>query len=457
MKVTFVHILINQKGKAHSPPLGILFLMAVLRQHDVECEFRQFSHVSGTPLDPQALGELLNVDADVLAVGCMINGLPLLIMALADVRLNCPLLLGGPGFQGIGEDLLDIVPQATAVAVGEFEGAVWPAIQFLTGSGRPEDAPNLYIRSHGVVQRTGSSSRIRDLDALPFPAYDMVDLSSYQGVPAIASRGCPYECSFCDVAPAWGRRNERYSVGRVLEDLDALHDKFGVSEVGFVDDLFVLNRKWVYDFCRRKIAQRNTVRWHCTGHVNLMDAPLTDLMAEAGCASIYIGAESGSDEVLKQIRKNFDSADIVRAARTIRDSGVALSTNFLWGFPFEGVSEMVQTLSLIDELNDLGAKTSLMMLAPLASSPIYQEGRYSIEFDRNAPNVFLEDYKDLPMVLRSTFEKLIETTPRVFSAFHVFSSVNARKMNHIRRFVNMLPAVEEKINGVGAAAQSTFI
>lgn len=425
MNISFHHILINQNQKAHSPPLGVLTLMKILQNKGQECSFNQFLHVKGELLDPEKLAQQVLEVPGVAAISTMINGLPLLIMALRLVKAQNPekiIVVGGPGFTGIASAAIKHFPQIDIVCHGEGEKQIVKLVDYLNGKDDITSVPGICYRQNKSVHETPQAQRVKDLDLLPYLCFDDIRLSDYTGFPIMASRGCPYKCTFCDVAPSWGRRNTRRSIDHVLDELDFLYFEKGLRKISFVDDLFIINRKWVKEFCKKKIERENPMIWRANGHINLATDELISLMADAGCESIFYGVESGSDRVLKRIKKGFSFEKAVEILKlSLRYMNTNL--NLIWGYPFETKEDLFATLRAHDLFNHKGLGCSLVMLAPLQSAPITNEFK-DLHLNFSYPNIFLQDYYELKSSYGNEFEILIKQHPKIFSAFYSFSSEN---------------------------------
>ncbi len=423
MNIGFHHLLINQNEFAHSPPLGVLTFMQILKNKGYECTFDQFLHVKGIPLDPKNLAvQILNVPG-VAAISTMINCLPLLIMALRIVKKEDPekvIIVGGPGFTGVAYEAISLFPEIDVVAHGEGELQIVQLAEWIHGKRELQDIVGICFRAGKEVIKTEQAERIKNLDQIPYLDLEAIDLSDYGGFPVMSSRGCPFKCSFCDVAPSWGRKNTRRSVEHVLDELDYLYEKVGIEEVAFVDDLFIINRKWVEEFCRQKIERGNQMHWRANGHVNLATEELIALMAQAGCKSMFYGVESGSNSVLKEIVKNFTIEKAVDVLQ-MTNRYMTANLNLLWAYPFEDTDDLMETLKYHQFFEKKGLRCSMVMLAPLQSAPMTEQYQ-DLVLDFTYPNIFIQDYYELPASYGSEFEELLKSNNKVFSAFYSFDS-----------------------------------
>jgi len=421
--IGFHHLLLNQNERPHSPPLGVLTLMQLVRNSGREAYFNQFVHLKGTILSPEHLAQQIVAQPGVAAISTMINGLPLLVMALRLVKSRDPekkIIVGGPGFTGIAKEAIENYPGMDIVCFGEGEMQILELMEYLDGNCSLEDVPGVCFRQNGEIIKTDQAGRIKDLDSLPYLCFDAINLRSYNGFPIMASRGCPFKCSFCDVAPSWGRRNTRRSVEHVLDELDYLYHEKGIRKISFVDDLFIVNRKWVIDFCEQKLKRGNKMIWRGNGHINLANEELIELMAEAGCESMFYGVESGSDRVLQKIVKDFT---LEKAKKVLRFTDKYMNThiNLIWGYPFETTDDLILTLEAHSFFKERGIGVSLVMLAPLQSAPMTEQYK-DLVLNFNYQNIFLQDYYELDAKYGSEFEQLLKSDSKVFSAFYAFAS-----------------------------------
>lgn len=423
MNIAFHHLLINQSGRAHSPPLGVLTLVQILKNQQYPCSFHQYLHVRGTILDPNQLARQILDQPGVAAVSTMINGLPLLVLALRIVKKEDPekvIIVGGPGMTGIAYEVISMFPEIDMVAYGEGDSQIVQIAEWIHKKRKPEDIAGVCFRQDGEVIKTDQAARIQDLDQIPLMDLSEIDLDDYGGFPVMSSRGCPFKCSFCDVAPSWGRKNTRRSVEHVLDELDYLYEHVGIRSVAFVDDLFIINRAWVEDFCKQKIERGNQMIWRANGHINLATEELVSIMAEAGCESMFYGVESGSDEVLDKIVKNFT---IKKAVEVLQMTSRYMITNLnlIWAYPFESTWDLRETLKYHEFFKEKELRCSLVMLAPLQSAPITDEYE-DLVLEFKYPNIFLLDYYELSAKFGLEFEQLLMSNSKVFSAFYSFNS-----------------------------------
>ena len=239
---------------------------------------------------------------------------------------------------------LDVVIRGESeVAAGEIAG------------GRPLDQiPGLTFRTPAGIRETAARPFAEDLDALPFPARDLLRNELYirpdtrrPQTTIQASWGCPHRCIYCLAPQVSGHRLRVRSPGNVLAEIDDCIERFGIRDFYFRADTFTQKRRWVIELCEGILGRGLEIRWGCNSRVDSIDPELLELMRRAGCWIIGFGVESGSDEILERVRKGATVAQARRALAMCRDAGIKAYAFFMVGFPWETEETAEQTLELI--------------------------------------------------------------------------------------------------------------
>ena len=244
-----------------------------------------------------------------------------------------------------------------AVCIGEGEGALLDLANALA-AGRPiQGIANLWIKENGRIHRNLPRPLIANLDELPLPdrslIYEKDPFTRRSGLKHfIASRGCPYRCTFCFnqamgeiYGPLWHRVRRR-SVNHVIEEILQVRAKYPLSFVVFLDDLFIVPRDWLEEFAR-EYPRRIGLPFFCNVRPNLVDRELTRLLKSAGCVSVGMGIESGNERLRNIVLKRHISREqIVRAADLIHQAGIALITTNMLGLPTGTLEDDFETLRL---------------------------------------------------------------------------------------------------------------
>ena len=237
---------------------------------------------------------------------------------------------------------------------------------FLEKNALPEKG--ICFRSNGKVLNRGHSDFINDLNAIPLPAYHLINFDEYaknayrRSVDApqkfpyariLTSRGCPCECTFCQVEVITGKKFRYRSASNVLDEIEWLKNKYNIKSLIFDDDNLFLNKKRAKEFFQGMIDRNLVMPWVAISvAVFALDEELIKLMRATGCEYIDVAIESGTERVLKKIIKkplNFENAK--RMMNLAMKEGIYVAANFIVGFPTETWDEIRQTIKFADDID----------------------------------------------------------------------------------------------------------
>jgi radical SAM superfamily enzyme YgiQ (UPF0313 family) len=335
-------------------------------------------------------------------------------------------VLGGVGSKAVEDKILSRFPWIDVVARGEGERTGPELLRALDG-GDLAAVQGVSYRVNGTVRHTHDRPRIRDLDAIPFPAFERIDLSRYEGYGMMSSRGCPYPCTFCSVVPIWNYESFSRSPADIVEEMRILNQEAGVDLFLFQDEFFVSGKKQVMAFCRELERSGLGVEWKAFGRVNLTDDEMMRAMADTGCLELRFGIESGSDRVLERIKKGFTAAQSLALIPRAVQIFPRVDAFYVWGFPFETMEDFNQSLFQMVSFRMMGARILPSLLSLLPQTEIYETlpPDTQLEF---CPYLFPEFVFTGHEVLRgSTVElperyrpyfTLITENPDIFPGFH---------------------------------------
>jgi len=365
---------------ARNFPTGLGLIAAVLRNAGHEVHVIE---VKGEGLSREAvMARLARFDPDVVGIGGLITTYGYakwLTHALKQWRPDLPVMIGG----GLGSSVPDLVLEragADVAVIGEAEETVLELVPRLLAREPLDDVAGIAFLDDDRVHVTDPRPLIQDLDALPFPAWDLFPMDEYLKHPVvglgrdmdlISSRGCPNRCTYC--YQVFGRRFRARSAENIVEEIRLLDRDYGLDFVSFQDDCFVINRQRVYDFCDRLDGAGLDIRWSCCGRVNLVTPDLLKRMRESGCVSVNFGIESGSQRILNTVKKGVTVEQAGRAVRMVRDAGLRCPTSFMLGSPGETRKTAMETVRFC---RDLAIPLSALMLTtPYPGTALFDEAR----------------------------------------------------------------------------------
>lgn len=415
--ITLVNTVFPSEVKV--PPQGTLYLTAALEHAGFSVDIRDYQLCGyDDPWEPAALARFVDRCAPVVGFSAMSYALPLIIAASRIIKRRRPdivIVVGGIGPSGAGAALLEFCAEIDVIVVGEGERTIVDLMRALRERRNPAAVAGLICRDKGRIVTTQPRPRIASMTELARPAYHRIDMSQYRLVDSQFGRGCPFKCTFCDIAPYWGRLNTHRPIDHYVDELEWLVRRHGASDVFIVDDTFVLSRKSILQFCA-EITRRNLrFEWGCYARVDLMDEELIERMAQAGCRKIFYGVESGSDGVLGDIVKETGVETITDiVTRSLRHVPF-VTASFVWGFPNESLEDFKQTVSLLLYLTAVGASPQLNLVLPYSYSTLYQQYRDAIHFDpRYASQLTFYENSD-----KTWLHDMIAADRHLFSAFYL--------------------------------------
>ncbi len=281
----------------------------------------------------------------------------------ADVKAKMGAKIGfvGPFVTPMGSRVVTDTPAADFAIRGEYDEALLEVANAMDEGADWKRVEGLCVRADdGAVIEVGPMRHVANLDSLPFPAYDLIDLTRYtesvfRKLPAatmITSRGCPYQCIYCWFPQTiYGHKWRAASPERVVAEMEHLHKTYGVREIRLDDDIFELNRDRVLRICKLLQEKNMDLVWAPQCRPDRMDPELLVEMKKAGCSRVLYGCESASQEILDKMRKNGKVEAIEKATRWTKDAGIDVHNCFILGFPWDTPETVEKTIEYAYNLN----------------------------------------------------------------------------------------------------------
>lgn len=246
---------------------------------------------------------------------------------------------------------------------------------------------------------------IKDLDSLPFPAWDLVDVPKYKklwlehhgyfSMNMVTTRGCPYHCNWC-AKPIWGQRYNSRSPENVAAEMQWLKQNFAPDHIWFADDIFGLKPNWVERFADLLIEKDAVIPFKCLKRADLVTEKTAAALSKAGCQTVWVGAESGSQKILDAMDKGDKVDDIYRAADRLHANGIMVGFFLQFGYPGETWNDVLMTLKMVRECNpdDIGISVSY----PLPGTKFFERVKMELGDKQN-----WVDSDDLAMLYSGPF------------------------------------------------------
>ena len=303
-----------------------------------------------------------------------------LAKAVKNALPKTKVIMGGPHASYFAPSIVQS-GLADAVVVGEGEETFREILQNLSEDGIPHAQKGVVFKADGKVIQTPNRPRIKNLDELPTPAWELFKkyFRYYKPLPPnppkrpvftfLASRGCPYNCSFCMVQ--MGRNYVIRSSQSICDELEIFNADFGCRHFWFVDPLFPPPSKKkaleVLSYMAERIGRRKgreKITWDCETRADLIDDEVAEALKEAGCELVAIGVESGDDKVLNAVNKKLDVSRIKKAVKSLKKHKIRIMGLYMIGNPGETVSSFLKTLRFAKELGVDASKFSVAVPYP---------------------------------------------------------------------------------------------
>lgn len=263
-----------------------------------------------------------------------------------------------------------------------------------------------YKDQHGTVVQNPRRPVIKQLDDLPDPLWDLVDVAAYQKIWMDAhgyfslniatTRGCPYKCNWC-AKPIYGNRYNSRSPKRVVAELQQLSQQYGADYFWVCDDIFGLKPGWVQQFRNLLEAENLKIRYKIQSRVDLLlKEDSIEALAASGLDTVWVGAESGSQKILDAMDKGTEIRQIYEATELLQSKGVKVAFFLQFGYLGEQMEDIQQTINMVLRAmpDDIGISVSY----PLPGTTFYDRVKAQLQQKQN-----WEDSDDLDMMYEATY------------------------------------------------------
>jgi anaerobic magnesium-protoporphyrin IX monomethyl ester cyclase len=379
MKITLVNPPYPPSVHSHPPfiPLGLAYLGAVAEQagHEVaiiDCQAEKLTYEAFRARIARTPSEVIGVTATTLLYKSAMK----LIGVAKQTQPQAVTVLGGSHGTFWDENALNEYPSLDIVVRKEGERTFIELLERLQNQSGLSGLLGITYRNKGEIIRNADRPFIEDLDSLPFPAHHLLPLENLKHngkilFPLVSSRGCVYWCDFCSTVRMFGRGYRMRSAKNVVDEMQLVHDKYGVNQVTFYDDAFTVDRDRVIKICDELHARKLHMIWDCGTRVDMVDRELMKTMHDAGCIAVWLGVESGSEVILGAMNKSIKLNQTRRAYKTAHDVGLMTIANVVLGFPGETEQTARETIRFVKELDpdDVG----FYVATPYPGTPMYEQ------------------------------------------------------------------------------------
>lgn len=313
-----------------------------------------------------------------------------LIEAIKITSPSAPIIGGGEHFTALPEFALRTCQEIDYCALGEGEEILIEAAERVQSRGGMSDVGGLVFRENGNITRNLPRQRIRQIDEIPWPAWDLAPIQQYldrglgygvdrgRSMPIVATRGCPYQCTFCSNPLMWTTRWLARKPELVLDEIGTYINKYDVTNIDFYDLTAIIKKDWIVAFCELILARGLQFTWQLPSGTRseAIDDEVAALLHAAGCRNLTYAPESGSPSILRRIKKRIDPDRMLHSMRGAVRNKLNIKTNIMIGFPDETRREVWETILYLLKMAWVGVHdTSISMFSPYPGSELFTELR----------------------------------------------------------------------------------
>ncbi|MAD32497.1 MAG: hypothetical protein CMJ88_01900 [Planctomycetes bacterium] len=432
MKVTLIHppVYINKNGLTAlrpSLPLGLAYIAAVLKEdkHEISVvdalgeapeQMIPDGDIWRLGLTPEEVIQRVSADTQVIGLTSMWSySWPILRELIHKLREAFPdktIVCGGEHFTAVPELSMEQAP-IDFLVLGEGEETAVALFRALELGLDHTVIPGIAFRKpDGSLQKNDRRDRIKNVDEIPWPAWEFFDVDAYSSnrlvsgiyygktVPILATRGCPYQCTYCSSPNMWTTRWYARSPKDVIDEIEHYYNTYGATNFPFQDLTAILKRKWVVEFCEEVERRDLKITWQLPAGTRseVIDEEVARLLVRSGCKSLNFAPESGSERTRKHMKKMLSDEKLFRAVRASVKAGLNVGAFFVLAYPTDEAEDLAATVKLAAKLGRAGIDdVSAGFFFPLPNTEItrqlQKEGKVKMD------DAFLK----LPIYVHNTF------------------------------------------------------
>jgi anaerobic magnesium-protoporphyrin IX monomethyl ester cyclase len=386
------------------PPLGLAYVAAAIREagYDVRCvdavgeaPFQRIILENENFLSyGLATREIVDQvgQCDILGVSLMFShDWPMtktVIQEIRKVNPNAIIIGGGEHINAVPEFCLKDCPELNVCVMGEGEETIVELLQVLDAGGDLSAVAGIAFVRDGKIVRNPARARIRNLEEISRPAWDLFPLETYlanglgygvnpgRTIPILTSRGCPYQCTFCSSPQMWTTRWQARPIDDVIDEMQYYIDHHNAQNFDLYDLTAIVRKDWVVDFCQKIIDRKWQITWQMPSGTRseALDEESLHLMYLSGQKNISYAPETGSATTLERIKKKVVLDRMAKSITAAHKEGMNIKLNIIMGFPHETWKEISETLLFLVRMAVLGVNDAYVAcFSPYPGSELFAE------------------------------------------------------------------------------------
>jgi len=432
--------------KGYLPPLGIASIATVLKEagHSINVLDLQVLDYSLEDIRH----DLSSFSPDLIAVSAITPTIDkaYLIAQFLKQHFSAYLLFGGLHPTMYPEKTLQECAAIDIVVYGEAEHTFCELADALEkGKNLKGIQGTCYRGPTGMIVKNPPRPVVLNLNELPIPSREFFDMEKYVPLPnqykalpvtnMMVGRGCPYgQCTFCFEAGDFKPLYRRVTVDRALEEIQMLVDTYGIREISFWDDVFMIGTRWTTDFFDALKKEKIDIKWSCYGYFNYLTKDMLKQAAAAGCWNIFFGVEAGNQMLLDTIKKGFSPDKAREVIKWTKEAGIETRGSFILGLPHETPELAKETIDFAIELDVDYAQFTL-------NTPFPSTGMWKTAGQYGSLDTQFKDYSvHNPVFVPSGYankEELVKMQKLAYRKFYFRPRYIVKRLGTIRNFTDV--------------------
>lgn len=410
MKITLikppnVHLKKMYSAGSAIPPIGIAYLSSYLKKNAFDVHvidavgigIDKFHLVNGNNyilqgLIAEEIVDLIPGDSDIIGISCMFSSewfyYEYLIHKIGEKFPDVTIIVGGEHVTADWKNILKLCPEVNFCVIGEGEETLVELLNAINNNSSADKIPGIAFRNGAGVTQTPRRNRIANLNDLPVPDWSQVPIENYlnagnsmsavnkRAIPILASRGCPYKCTFCTSPQMWGTNIYYRNPKSVVAEIKGLYEKYNINHIDMIDIVGLFNVSWTKEFLNELISANLPITWlHAAGtRSEIMNEEILKLIKKSNAIRIHFSPESGSKKTLARIEKRIDLDRFITAIKSAARLGISIRTALIVGFPNQTFSEVLESIFFGAKLVWYGVDDVVVhTYSALPGSQLYQE------------------------------------------------------------------------------------
>jgi len=379
-----------------------------------------------------------------------------------DLKIKFPetvIIAGGEHANAVPEYCMKQAP-VDYIVFGEGEETVSQLVTCIQNGTDTALVDGIVYRMNGEIIRNKKRKRIAQIENISWPAWDLFPLDKYfkheisyglyrgRTLPVMATRGCPYECTFCSSPQMMGRKYEMRPASDFVDELEYLNKNYGVVNFDFFDLTAILHKSWIVEMCQEIINRKMQITYQLPSGTRseAIDKEVAQMLYNSGCKNITYAPESGSERVLKDIKKKIKVNNMLKSIKYSNQVGMNIKLNMIIGFPDETHSDIWATLWFLIKCSWYGAHdTAPGVFSPYPGSELFERLQSEGKIDINSDNYIYEiisSYDLWPQKIYSN--KMSATSIKIYTFLLLFSFYASNYIFRPTRFFRTLKNIITK-------------